>query len=59
MFGLKRRYSALFGLIDNLLKSVRENVSLMHDSITEKNKLVQVKKVNMFGCHQHRNNYER
>ena len=32
-FGLKSRYSVLFGL---LLQTIQENLSLMHDSIIEK-----------------------
>ena len=35
-FGLKRRYPVLFGLIDNLLAIIQENISLIHDSINEK-----------------------
>ena len=35
-FGLKRRYSILFGLTVNFLKIIQEYISLMHDSITEK-----------------------
>ena len=35
-FGLKRRYSVLFGLTDNLLATIQENISLIHDSINEK-----------------------
>ena len=34
--GLKRRYSVLFGLTDNLLATIQENISLIHDSINEK-----------------------
>ena len=34
--GLTRRYSVLFGLTDNLLATIQENISLIHDSINEK-----------------------
>ena len=34
--GLKRRYSVLFRLTDNLLATIQENISLIHDSINEK-----------------------
>ena len=35
-FGLKRRYSVLFELTDNLLETIEKSISLMHDSIIEK-----------------------
>ena len=35
-FTSKRRYSVLFGLTDNLLATIRENISLIYDSINEK-----------------------
>ena len=35
-FGLKRRYSLLLGLTDNLLATIHENISLIHDSINVK-----------------------
>ena len=35
-FGLKRRYSVLFGLTDNLLATIQENISFIHDSKNEK-----------------------
>ena len=35
-FGLKKRYSVLFRLTDNLLATIHENLSLIHDSIKEK-----------------------
>ena len=57
-FGLKEDNSVLFGLTDNLLRIIQENISLIHDLITEKQKLVWVKKINIFGCHQLKNGYE-
>ena len=36
IFRIKRRYSVLFGLTDNLLAAIQENISLIHDSINEK-----------------------
>ena len=35
-FELKRKYSVLFGLTDNLLTTILENISLIHDLINEK-----------------------
>ena len=35
-FGLKRRYTVLFGLTDNFLATIQENISLINDSINEK-----------------------
>ena len=35
-FGLKRRYSVLFGLKDNFLATIQENISLIHNSISGK-----------------------
>ena len=35
MFGLKRRYSILFGLTDNMLATI-QNISLIHALINEK-----------------------
>ena len=36
IFGLKRKYYVLFGILNNLLATIQENISLMHDSINEK-----------------------
>ena len=55
MFWIKIRYSVLFGLTDNLLATIQENISLIHDSIYEKPLLVLVKKIYIFGCYQHNN----
>ena len=57
-FGLKRRYSVLFGLTDNLLATIQENISLIHDSINEKTVVSSSEKIIIFGCHQHKNGYE-
>ena len=35
-FGLKRRYSVLFGFTNNLFVTIQANISLIHDSINEK-----------------------
>ena len=35
-FGLKMRYFVLFGLTDNLLATIQENIFLIRDSINEK-----------------------
>ena len=35
-FRLKRRYSVLFGLTDNLLATIQENISLIYNSINNK-----------------------
>ena len=35
-FGLKRKYSVLFGLTDNLLATIHENISLICDSSNDK-----------------------
>ena len=43
-FGLKRRCSVLFGLTDNLLATIQENISLIHDSINEKTVVTSVEK---------------
>ena len=56
--GLKRRYSVLFGLTDNLLETIQENISLMYNSITKKIEINSGKKITIFGCHQYRNGYE-
>ena len=36
LFGLNRRYSVLFGLTDNLIDIIHENISPIQDSIVEK-----------------------
>ena len=56
--GLKRRYSFLFGLINNLFATIQENISQIHDSINEKTVVTSGEKINIFGCHQHENGYE-
>ena len=33
---LKKKYSVLFGLTDNFLTTIHENISLIYDSINEK-----------------------
>ena len=35
-FEIKRRYSILFKLTDNLLAAIQENILIIHDSINEK-----------------------
>ena len=34
--GIKRRYSVLFGLTDDLLATIQGNIFLIHDSMNEK-----------------------
>ena len=59
-FELKRRYSVLFGLTDNLLKTIQEiYISNAPFNYRKKQKLIRVKKIHVMGVQQHRNDYKR
>ena len=55
---LKRRYSILFGFINDLFETKQENVSLRYNSINKKLKSVREKKINIYECHQNRSGCE-